>query len=253
MGWFKTFPLTNIYHCTVHKAGSQWVAGLLSDETIRHKTGMKIFTYQKLLPGGFDPRQITDRHFYLPFPENRIITPLYISYDCYKSIIKPQSYKSLYIYRDPRDILVSYYHSVKKSHPLMGDIESIRQQLQGMNQEEGLIRCIKILNDQGLWQSMHSWTLANDEKLLLIKYENLIGENYLRQFEEMLHHLEITLSQSSLTRLVNRYKFESISGRKAGIETDSKHMRKGIAGDWQNYFTPAVELVFAEESRGLQT
>jgi len=251
MGWFRfhSYPITNIYHCTVHKAGSQWLASLLSDEMILNKTGLKRFVYQELLPGGFDPRKITDRFFYLPFPEKRIITPLYLSYECYKSIIKPPAYKSIYIYRDPRDILVSYYHSVKQSHKLMGDIDSIREKLQQMDQEAGLIFCIQKLSEQDFWMGMKSWKQANDPRLLQVPYEHLIGEKYNQEFEGILDHLEISLSKRQQLLLVEKYKFEKLSGgRKAGVESEGKHVRKGVAGDWINYFTPEVAKTFNNEA-----
>ena len=44
--------------------------------------------------------------------------------------------------------------------------------------------------------------------------------------------------------LANR--FEARSGRKPGEEDVTSHERKGIAGDWRNYFTPKVTREFKQ-------
>ena len=254
MSWFsfRPFSLTNIYHCTVHKAGSRWLRNVLADKIVYAKTGMKFFSYQDLLPGKHDPRKVTDRFFYLPFPEKRIVTPLYISYDCYTHILKPSAYKSIYIYRDPRDVLVSYYYSVKQSHVPMGNIDTHRNALTDMEKEKGLIYAIDTLAAQGVWDSMRSWRDTHDANLLCIRYEDLISEQYEERFTELLTHLHIHLSTSKFGELLQKYQFKSMSGgRKSGSENTSSHLRKGVAGDWQNHFTDDVLKHFRSKTNDL--
>jgi hypothetical protein len=38
--------------------------------------------------------------------------------------------------------------------------------------------------------------------------------------------------------------FETRTGRRRGVEDPSQHLRKGIAGDWRNFFTERIRSVF---------
>lgn len=254
MSWFKKYKysLTNIYHCSVHKAGSQWISALLSDEKIFNKTGMELFSYQTSMPGGFDPRKLTERTFDKPFPENKIISVLYLSYPCYQAIPKPDKYKSIYVQRDPRDVLISYYFSVKDSHVPMGKIAEIRSILKPLSIEEGLIYLMGHLKDQGFWTSINSWLNIEDKNVLVINYEDIIGENKNENFQRLFQHLELDLSPTVEEQLISKYSFENMAGRKSGQESVSEHLRKGVAMDWKNHFTVEVTKRFEELTKETQ-
>jgi hypothetical protein len=59
--------------------------------------------------------------------------------------------------------------------------------------------------------------------------------------------LGTTLPMPVLRYLVDRYSFQHRSqGRRPGQENQTHHYRKGIAGDWRNYFTPRITAAFKE-------
>ena len=75
--------------------------------------------------------------------------------------------------------------------------------------------------------------------------EDLTGENQLEHWIELLIFLQLPVDQSNVASILSTYNFEYWSkGRKKGEEDQSSHMRKGISGDWKNYFTPKVEDYF---------
>jgi lipopolysaccharide transport system ATP-binding protein len=65
-------------------------------------------------------------------------------------------------------------------------------------------------------------------------------------FERIFEHCEIDVPAETRRALVEANSFETKSGRKRGEEDATKHHRKGIAGDWRNYFTPEVKQIFKE-------
>jgi lipopolysaccharide transport system ATP-binding protein len=49
----------------------------------------------------------------------------------------------------------------------------------------------------------------------------------------------------NLLGIVHRHRFAAkAGGREPGYVDESSHYRKGVAGDWTNHFTPAVEREF---------
>ena len=51
----------------------------------------------------------------------------------------------------------------------------------------------------------------------------------------------------ALARILKRHSFiRNTNGRKQGQENVTHHYRKGVAGDWRNYFTPRVTKEFKQ-------
>lgn len=63
-----------------------------------------------------------------------------------------------------------------------------------------------------------------------------------------------TLPEQALRYLLQRHSFQRKSGgRNRGTENVQHHYRKGVAGDWRNYFTPRLKDAFKEHYPGLLT
>lgn len=241
----------NIYHCCVHKTGSQWIKALLSDEIVLEKTGMSVYTYQKHLPTKGDPRKLTERIFDEPFPKDSIVTPLYLDYHSYTSIPKPVNYKTFCIIRDPRDIIVSWYFSVKDSHPPMGKIPEHRKMLHQLSLRDGLIYCMEYLKDFGLFETLRSWVNApGAADILLLRFEDIVDVN--RQFSifsRLLAHCRIPLTENEMTGLLDKYRFDRLQKKNKKVS----HYRKGTPGDWKNYFDEKLRRQFTKLANDLIT
>ncbi|MBE9594687.1 MAG: sulfotransferase domain-containing protein [Proteobacteria bacterium] len=240
--------VTNIYHCTVHKTASQWIHKILSDRKIYQYSGLKPYHYQSCLPEKVDMRKLLERSFDTPFPERTIVSPIYIAFDNYNNIPKPKTYRSFFVTRDPRDIVVSNYFSRKYSHSLNPRIEPLRQQLRACSGvKEGLLVMINWLEEDGTFQALRSWNKAErkDEGVMLVSYEALVGHDSDKVFEDLFSHLQIDIPKDVLSELLKDYNFNSLSeGRKTGEEDIHSHYRKGISGDWKNYFDQQVTNEF---------
>lgn len=243
----------NIYHCCVQRTASQWIRAILSDSRTYKYSGLTCYTYQRTLPGG-DPRKITHRSFTTPFPEGTIISPLYIDFENYMTIPKPEHYKAFSVMRDPRDIVISWYFSVRYSHTPMGRIPEHREVLNSISISDGILYSIEYLHDFGLFAALQSWIDAprRDPNVLLLRFEDMTAPDNL-VFKELFSHCDIRMPEKVLYQLLQDYSFERLSGRKRGEEDRFAHYRKGVPGDWRNYFDDTIIARFKDVTSDLVT
>jgi hypothetical protein len=102
------------------------------------------------------------------------------------------------------------------------------------------------LNEFGLFAAQRSWMQsAREQNIQLFRYEDLANDNF-GFLKQLLEYLEVTLSDQELIDLYNRHKFENkAKGRAQGEENINSHYRKGLAGDWKNYFDDALTAHFS--------
>lgn len=238
---------TNIYHCCVQKTGSQWIQSLLSDIVTYQYSGLSVYAYHSKLYDGYDPRIITERSFPEPFPANRIICPLYIDYYNYKNIPKIGPHSTFFVMRDPRDILISWYFSVKYSHVPIGEIPRIRNALTKLSLADGIVYSMEHLDRFGLFAAMRSWKSAEreDPNIVLLRYEDLSASSF-EFFTRLFSLLDIGIPEDVLLDLLEAYSFKRLTGRNLGTENLTSHIRSGGSGSWKKYFDARIESAFSE-------
>jgi hypothetical protein len=79
-----------------------------------------------------------------------------------------------------------------------------------------------------------------------LRYEDFADDN--RAFlGDLLDYLEILIPPSEFDKLCERHSFQrQTGGREQGIEDQESHYRKGVPGDWRNYFDDSVMARFRE-------
>ena len=81
---------------------------------------------------------------------------------------------------------------------------------------------------------------------LIIRYESM-KENQATVLGDVFRHLECGFSQDVVDGCIQRATFEKMSGRKVGDDAEPlAKARKGISGDWKNYFTRKDGQIFDE-------
>jgi len=237
--------VTNIYHCCTHKSASQWVRGLLGDPITYRYSGLEPFHYQTEWMDGHDPRPVTERYFEKQFPRQTVATPLYLHYDCFRNLKKPRDYRAFFVLRDPRDVVVSWYFSMRNSHPENESVKQVRKDLRQRSKFEGLQYSIDWLSDFGLFDAQRSWTKAKDSAIKVVTYEELTGPDQFNAFRELFNHLTVPIPDRKLKELLDKHSFEKKSGgRSKGEEDKDAHHRKGVSGDWRNHFDYDMRLKF---------
>lgn len=224
----------NVYHITVRKTASQWVKALLHDPAI--------YRYSGLVP--FDQR-VHRRRYPDAIPPGRVASSLFIYHKRFMTISKPENYRAFFIQRDPRDIVVSSYFSLKSSHSPMGDVLEQRKILQELPFKEGMLHVIGHLKEQGLFSALRSWVVAPpQEEIRIFRYEDLVGERQFDEVTELMRHCGIAVPEAELEALLDRHSF-SRKKKDGGDSGTLSHYRKGKAGDWRNHFDDDIYEAFA--------
>ena len=86
---------------------------------------------------------------------------------------------------------------------------------------------------------------SSDKRVLILRFEELIGNEQFYTFKKLFSHCDIAIPDGTLRLLLKDCSFEVLSGgRKPGEEDMNCHYRKGISGDWKNYFTKDIKEKF---------
>ncbi|MEX2287789.1 MAG: sulfotransferase domain-containing protein [Planctomycetaceae bacterium] len=84
------------------------------------------------------------------------------------------------------------------------------------------------------------WTTINwieSGRCCQVKYEDLV-ERTEEELIRVLNHLEIRFDEADIPQIVERNRFENLSGGRSRGEADgSHHYRKGTPGEWRSVFT----------------
>ena len=216
-----------IFHITHWKAGSQWIYKILKE-----------IAPERIVAPKIHEKQFLDS----PLVKEAIYPTLYLTNEQFHSVQLPDNYRKLIIIRDLRDTLVSGYFSMRYSHALLDSYHvDLRQRLNSMTIEEGLL----MLMDEFLPSSariQQSWVEAGEA---FIRYEDLLEKDSVILEELLIGTCEIKITPERLREIIVANRFENLTGgRKPGEESHIAHERKGISGDWKNYFTPFVAEKF---------
>jgi hypothetical protein len=247
-----SFHVENIYHCCVQKTASQWFKNVFRDPVFFRLTGLEVipFNPQALIedPGG-------GNRLMQQFPERTLAAHLYVSYDTYRGMDKPETYRTFYVLRDPRDIVVSWYYSTKYSHALLSErMHKRRERLHDLSLEDGIKCSIDVLYTSGLFDKQRSWATAQlNESERIFHYEDFCDDNEAFLWN-LFYFLEIDCPKKQFSMLIGRHKFGRYSGnRERGTADASSHYRKGVSGDWKNHFDEKILDYFCDVTGNLLT
>jgi hypothetical protein len=218
-----------IVAATHWKAGSQWIRGI----------------FESLAPGETveipRPAAMPDR-----LEPGVIYSPAYIYRRQLDTLRDRANARIFFVIRDPRDTLVSLYFSLLASHYPRRAHATRRDELAVLSPEEGLLHLIE--SDAGLERSaqiQRSWIGSGTPRIQMLRFEDLVTRDVELLVPLLADHCKIGVHRDLIEKAVIENRFEKLSGgRAAGEEEASAHYRKGVAGDWHNYFSPPVTAAF---------
>jgi len=137
-----------------------------------------------------------------------------------------------YVVRDPRDVMVSYYH--------------YRKNIKSIDDSTNLHQFIKLNLPQWV-EHVNEWI---DRSNSVIRYEDAINDLH-ACLNKLCGDLGVTVDEYVITEAEYQFSFKNMSGRERGVSDDSSFFRKGVVGDWKTYLDHSdIEYVEAN-AKGL--
>jgi len=223
-----------VFHITHWKAGSQWIHRIL-----------KGCTPDRIV----DPELGEVQFLHWPLQGGKVYPTVYVTRQQFESVCLPRNSRWFVVIRDLRDTLVSAYFSVRYSHPLASsEIARLRNTLKELDFERGMISLMEEWLP-GCARIQVSWLEAGEQ---LIRYEDLLGRDLEILEPLLIDHCRVSVDRERLREVVLSNRFVRVTqGRESGREDIYAHERKGIAGDWRNYFTRRLKDAFKARYGGL--
>lgn len=181
--------IANIYAAGSPKAGSQWMRALFDHPIVRSHSGL--LTLPQL-----------DYRTGRPLPLGTFVPGVYTDYPTYQQLSRRGNHRTVYMFRDPRDLMVSGYFSATISHPdtHFAEVEQFRDELRAMPFDEGLLHLINY-NVERL-NEIVSWVGIEDPTVATFKLEDVKTQPEI-VVPAMLTHVGVNLDADELATVLS--------------------------------------------------
>lgn len=162
--------------------------------------------------------------------------------------VREKNCKMVYVTRNPKDTAVSFFHFLRML--TVTDYQGTFKELVNKLMRDELPYC-------PFWQHvLPFWERRSDQNVMFLKYEDLHKD--LRSVViQVADFLGTTLTEDEVDTIVEHCSFGSMQQNpmvnydhwdELGLrkKETTKFLRKGKVGDWQNYFTPGLNLIFED-------
>jgi hypothetical protein len=154
-------------------------------------------------------------------------------------VLRSAGVKYVVLYRDLRDVAVSHYFYVRQTpwhpdHPAYAKL-SITEALVAFANRS--------LLPHAEW--VRSWHSNRDPKMSLeLRYEEFVSDT-VAVIKRVGDHFDLDSSLETVQEIVSANSFKKLSGgRVPGQQDETSFFRKGVSGDWVNFFTPETKAIY---------
>ena len=202
--------------------------------------------------GGSWLSQMLSASLGLPFPRNRL--PMLRSCLMQCHVVNPVGMrKVVVVWRDGRDVAVSFYHHLLIGHEYGVDSSAARNAhrlgiLDPQDVQRNLPKFIEALMTADIgpsftWpQFVANWHGRNG--VIETRYEDLLTNASGELIRIVTGLTGSEPDPAWIEEIVRTYSFRAQSGRRQGDEKKGSFMRKGVAGDWANHFSEEASEIF---------
>ena len=239
-----------------------WFAlnGLIRRAMVRNVPGFgppKVVVNECPRSGGTWIGQMLAEYLQIPFPRNRL--PLRRRCIVHGHYLRGSGDNAMVIvWRDGRDVMVSHYYHALIERPFEPPRRTamnrrrlgIADVCDVQDVERYLPRFIEYCMTGGLSRSGLTWTSFADawkdrSDCCAVRYEAMI-EDPRREMTALLRAVEprAAIDDARLAACIEKFSFETVTGRQRGEEDSHSFVRKGIVGDWKGKFTREARQAF---------
>jgi hypothetical protein len=114
--------------------------------------------------------------------------------------------------------------------------------------DEASLRALAVNWKESVTKAVETGPLLFSDRYFELRYEELLADPE-SLFGKLIAFLGANSDEQLVAEIVEKNSFENRSGNRAvGVEDPVSFLRKGIAGDWANYFTERDKRIYKEEA-----
>lgn len=235
---------------TYPKSGTTWISEIVDmiyndgnvEQCKRDSIYNRVPFMELIVPGMLNGVQQLDK---MPSPR---LVKTHLPVQLLPESFKISNCKIIYVARNAKDVAVSYYHfyQMAKMHPEPGTWDEFLEKF-----VEGKVSFGSWYDHVKGW-----WEKRKSLPILYLFYEDM-KEDPKRELWRVLQFLEKEVSEEVFHRILHHTSFQEMQKNTTTNYKDvpvaamdhsvSPFMRKGISGDWKNYFTVAQNERFDED------
>lgn len=224
------------------KSGTTWLERMISSYPGYHDLLIPDVAAYELAQGGshnYDlPTDIFNR-----FNRMLVLTKMHVYGSHHNVTVLCQArIKHVVLYRDLRDVAVSYYYYVKQTpwHPEYKTYASL-------SLTDGLAYFGQtLLPEYAEWVRL--WHANRDRELSMeLRYEDMLA-GPIDALTHVARHFGLDYSLETIKTIVDTHSFRQLSGgRQQGVDSKNSFYRKGVAGDWKNHFSETLKELYKRQ------
>jgi|GEM_PF-1947616 len=222
---------------TFHKCGSQWFRTVFESPTMHDAVDFQFHTYKLLPSKGFDDRPLTQRSIPKGLKAG-IYGPIYMAPKGILTTLNDVDRVAVVI-RDPRNVIVSWYDSILKTHAKMGNIAELRSEMKANDEIYGIDLMITHAKNFGTFEAMESWveTIGTDPRLRIYRFEDVFSAHQQQEFMDLLNHFKLTFDTDKVSKSLAENSFSSLASK-------NQHYKQGNNRKWnERLTTEQIDLI----------
>ncbi|XP_026505404.1 sulfotransferase 6B1-like [Terrapene carolina triunguis] len=223
------FRQDDVFLAAYPKCGTNWTQHILNDLINALPNNKEVSLLERIHVLEFEASEKFQKIKNAPSPR---LFSTHLHYDDIPKAVFENKVKVLVVFRNPKDVAVSYYHFYNKN-PGLPNVSSWDEFFQ------------KFMSGEVTWSSYFDHALSwnnhmDEENIMIITYEEM-KENLPEGVKQIAEFLGFSLPEEKIQSIAENATFESMSNKSQETHGLLAPMlfRKGDVGDWKNLFTEA--------------
>lgn len=233
------YPQKVLFIAGLPKSGTTWLKKMVTSYPGFHELLIPDVAAYELATGGSHDYDLPADMF-SRFNDMLVVTKMHVHGSPHNvELLRAAGVRYVVLYRDLRDVAVSHVFYVRRTpwhpeHPVYANL-SVPEGLAAFAE-----RTLLAYAD---W--VRSWHENRDPKASLeLRYEQMLADPA-AAMTRVAEHFELDRSPARIREMVESHSFQKLSrGRSRGEESRGSFFRKGVAGDWANYFTSQLKDLY---------